>query len=239
MTGYISQMTCQATGGGDFCQNHVIFRQLMSVKDKAVTAEETATRILVCLEEIALEKGLDALSMRDVAKRTGISLASLQYHYPSKAVLLEAFVKRAVDDFRDQTRAILEGSGDGEPIVPIVIQHALEEVTENEQGSTDLLLLIWARSLHDKTTHDNFAAYMRIYLEAMAEAVGIDYPELTASQRLLAATLIVSMLEGFTATYNMAKTLGVDSDSLLDAAKQMAEAISRHCKTTKETTESP
>jgi len=44
--------------------------------------------------ELLLERGYEATTMRDLAERTGLSLGSLYYHFPSKEHLIQGFYAR-------------------------------------------------------------------------------------------------------------------------------------------------
>ena len=59
-------------------------------------SEETRTRILDAAEELFVEMGFAAASLRAIASRAGVNLAAAHYHFGSKEGLLGATVHRRV-----------------------------------------------------------------------------------------------------------------------------------------------
>lgn len=55
---------------------------------------DTRTAILDCAETMVAERGYDGFSAREVAAAVGIKPASLYYHFPSKAGLVTAVLRR-------------------------------------------------------------------------------------------------------------------------------------------------
>lgn len=55
---------------------------------------ETKERILDVAERLFAEDGFDATSLRNVTAAAGVNLAAVNYHFGSKAALLEAVVRR-------------------------------------------------------------------------------------------------------------------------------------------------
>ncbi len=82
-----------------------------------VTARQTsntagsAARILDVAERLVQVRGFNGFSYADVAAELGVTKASLHYHYPGKAELGEALIKRYAARFAEALRAIdAEGS---------------------------------------------------------------------------------------------------------------------------------
>lgn len=67
---------------------------------------ETASLILQAADELFGEKGLDAVSVRDVAERAGVNKALVFYYFASKEQLFEAVLER----YYEAHRAALEES---------------------------------------------------------------------------------------------------------------------------------
>lgn len=187
------------------------------------TNPSTAERALDCLEALAVDKGLDALSMRDVAKRLGISLAALQYHYPVKAKLIEAFITRAVEDYVGQVRDLMASIKDG-PRLPHIVRFTLGE---NRAAMTrdSVLSMIEGRAQHDEAAAAALHLAMQAYLELVKTVIQEDYPRLSPDDARVAAALIVALLEGAAGTFDAAESLGVDPSVLLRATLDAALAI--------------
>ena len=183
---------------------------------------DTQHKALDSLEKIALEKGLDALSMRDVAKGVDISLAALQYHFPTKADLFRAFIERTVDQLEGGFEGILTSSQD-QPKIPLLVRYMLDETVDNDQGA--LITMIWTRALHDDVAASSAEELTNVYLAGVKEIVSKDHPNISAEQITLAATLIASLLDGFTATYAAAVKSGMSPKLIANAASDVASEI--------------
>src|SRR5262245_57804555 len=58
---------------------------------------ETRTRILDAAEELFMQHGFEATSMRLLTSRAGVNLAAVNYHFGSKHALIEAVFRRRLD----------------------------------------------------------------------------------------------------------------------------------------------
>ena len=81
--------------------------------------------------------------MRDVAKRAGISLAALQYHYQSKDALIAGFVETKLDEYRKEVGSIRSTS---KPTAELrsLIAHAVGQTLDKQTG--DVFAMLEARS---------------------------------------------------------------------------------------------
>ena len=68
----------------------------LSKRTTRADSEETRTRILDAAEELFVEMGFAAASLRAIASRAGVNLAAAHYHFGSKEGLLGATVHRRV-----------------------------------------------------------------------------------------------------------------------------------------------
>lgn len=81
--------------------------------DKAAMAEgaanPTAERVLVATEALCAERGLESVSIRDIAKKAGVSVSVIYHHYGSKIDLLKAVIYRRMGElFFTQSRMFEE-----------------------------------------------------------------------------------------------------------------------------------
>jgi TetR/AcrR family transcriptional regulator, transcriptional repressor for nem operon len=75
-------------------------------------SDATATRILDVAARLAQTRGFNGFSYADVAAELGLTKATLHYHYPSKARLGEALIKRYASRFA-AALATVDASGVG------------------------------------------------------------------------------------------------------------------------------
>ena len=178
----------------------------------------TALRALECLEGLAIERGLDSLSMRDVAKSVGIKLASLQYHYPSKTDLIDAFVEHKIGECEANMDAILES--DAPDAIEKAIRYTVKETFEANDRS--LYAMIEARAHYDESSERAIQRYMKCYLSRLRSIIGAADPALSKKEALLKATMITSLLEGLHSTHQAARALGLSRSKLSETAVQTA-----------------
>lgn len=183
---------------------------------------DTALRALECLEDLALEKGLDDVSMRDVAKRLGISLAALQYHYPSKSALLDGFVNRTIDAYRDRIGAMAGGGVRRSDLSALVRFCAEETLQMSEHG---LLAMIEARSHHDEGARRAMERFMGAYVDVLFDSVVSERPDLSPSDARAAAMMICALLEGLPAAIAAGSGGKGDTEDVLRRVPRVALAI--------------
>ncbi len=69
----------------------------MAARPKASEARDTRTEILNAALELFADKGFYGVSIRDVARATGVGVSALYHHFPSKEELFEAVVLEVRD----------------------------------------------------------------------------------------------------------------------------------------------
>ena len=69
---------------------------------------ETRTRILDAAEELFMQHGFEATSMRQLTAQAGANLAAVNYHFGSKDALIEAVFRRRLDAMNAARIAELE-----------------------------------------------------------------------------------------------------------------------------------
>lgn len=177
---------------------------------------------MALMAEIALEKGLDALSMRDVAKRAGISLAALQYHFPSKDALIATFVDARLTGYRNEVGEIRSASDEASELRNIVVFAARQTLDER---TGDIFAMLEARAIHAPSTALALDGFMRSYLETVCDALRRRHPLMPLKDAQLAATRIVAMIEGLSSVRSAAQGMGLSRDDLCEAVAMMAEAV--------------
>jgi AcrR family transcriptional regulator len=183
---------------------------------------DTALRALGCLEEIALRKGLDDVSMRDVARGLGISLAALQHHYPTKAALFDAFVRHSVDFYRQRIGDVVAAGGKGSRFADVVRYMARESAGS---ARTSVLAMIEARAHHDAAANRAMRYFMTSYIELLQELVAAEFPAMAPVEALQCATLVCAQLEGLAGVLDTARELGANPEALLEAVQNVVTAI--------------
>ena len=82
---------------------------------------ETRTRILDVAEELFMQHGFEATSMRLLTSTARVNLAAVNYHFGSKDALIEALFQRRLDPMNAERVAALdalEQQAGGQPLAP-------------------------------------------------------------------------------------------------------------------------
>lgn len=86
---------------------------------------DTRSRILDAAEEIARRRGLDALSMRAIAERIGLSAPAAYRHFRSKSEIVRAMIDRGRDRFVRGLAAARRGAEGPEEILAVSARYYL------------------------------------------------------------------------------------------------------------------
>ncbi|MFZ9541416.1 MAG: TetR/AcrR family transcriptional regulator [Ilumatobacteraceae bacterium] len=161
--------------------------------DRRPRASSTTEEILDAAEEILKRRGSEGLSVRAVAQKIGISVGNLQYHFPTRAKLIDAVFSRRGDEFRAAILGKVENLDDPRERFETIVDLWLASQHQPDQA---LFWHLWAISAHDvdakltmKKVYNEMIDYLRLILRE------ID-PDLSVSHARRKAALIVSMVEG-------------------------------------------
>ena len=111
---------------------------------------ETRTRILDAAEELFMQHGFEATSMRQLTAQAGANLAAVNYHFGSKDALIEAVFRRRLDAMNASRIAELdrlEKDNAGRPPTPRQIIGAfvgvsLRMVEDSKSGGRNFIRLL-------------------------------------------------------------------------------------------------
>lgn len=149
----------------------------------------TKSRILDAAEGLFADKGFDATSLRVITTAAGVNLAAVNYHFGSKARLLEQVFRRRVEPLnQERLRKLTElQARNGEQpsavadILRTFIQPALAVSRNREQGGAVFMRLL-GRSYAEPNEH--FRRFMpELYQDIKlryGEALGAALPQLAA-----------------------------------------------------------
>jgi len=80
--------------------------------------------LLAAARETFVEHGTDA-SLREVARRAGVSIATLYRHFPTREALLEALLRHVFDTLRAQAADLLAAPDPGQALVTWIREMAV------------------------------------------------------------------------------------------------------------------
>ena len=135
----------------------------------ALTSRHHLTDALI---RVVVEQGLDAVSIRTVAREAGVSSGTVQYHFPTKDDLLLAAYQRAIEQVTERAREV---AADDPP--PRVYVHALlgELLPLDDRRETGLrvALAFSARSVHSPRLTELYTHGYRALVDAVANALAL------------------------------------------------------------------
>ncbi len=145
---------------------------------------ETRERVLEVAERLFANRGLDAVSIRDIIAAAGVNLGAINYHFGTKDRLIEAvFERRLVPSTQEQVRAldaVERAAGNLPPkledILEAIFRPVVEAAMDPGRGGATFGKLM-TRSLVDpnpvmeKATQSHFAAVVRRFDSALLRAM--------------------------------------------------------------------
>ena len=114
------------------------------------TSADTKTRILDAAEQLFMEHGFEATSLRSLTSAAGVNLAAVNYHFGSKEVLFQAVLTRRLDPMNQERIELLDGlerEASGRPIsvekvLFAMLIPALRLARDEERGGKNFLRLL-------------------------------------------------------------------------------------------------
>lgn len=133
--------------------------------------------ILQAALEIIADEGYGSLSMRALARASGMKLGALQYHFRTWEDMLRALVAYIAEEIRERFDS-REGNGDVMTVREIA-EFMLDDTVDNELLTDKLWPQLWAMQqvepLVSDLLEDVYAEYLQIF-EAALEASGSQSP---------------------------------------------------------------
>ena len=138
------------------------------------TSADTKTRILDAAEQLFMEHGFEATSLRSLTTAAGVNLAAVNYHFGSKEELFQSVLTRRLDPMNQERIELLEKLERESAAKPITCERilfamlipALRLARDEERGGKNFLRLV-GRAYADP------APFIRHFLsEQYAEMIG-------------------------------------------------------------------
>ncbi len=142
------------------------------------TSADTKTRILDAAEQLFMEHGFEATSLRQLTTAAGVNLAAVNYHFGTKEVLFEAVLTRRLDPMTQERIELLERlerEALGKPlacekVISAMLIPALRVARDERRGGKNFLRLL-GRAYADP------APFIRHFLSAQYAGMIASYKE--------------------------------------------------------------
>jgi len=158
-------------------------------------AHKTLTRkdaILQIARHILVAEGHYRLTMRNLAEKSGMKLASLQYHYPTKTELVSALMDQSIDTYHRMIWNLVNSIGTSEDKAAI---HQLFANYQDEQMNSAFDQL-WALSVQDPSLKQQYGEAYASFWEKISDEVGRFDPSADSDTKRTRAAMIISLLDG-------------------------------------------
>jgi AcrR family transcriptional regulator len=153
---------------------------------------ETQERLLDAAERLFAERGIDAVSSRNITDAAGVNAASIHYHFGTMRGLVVALVERLgqqLGEQRDRSLDALEASGDLtlESVVGALVRSTAELAADpHGRHHAGFIVAVTDRREYMGVVHEVFDPYTRRYLDVLARVT----PHLDEQTRLLRYGLV-------------------------------------------------
>ena len=149
----------------------------------------TKERLLETAEELFAQRGLDGVSVRDLAAAADVNVAAVNYHYQSKENLYREVLVRRLQFKRDasllairQSPRRADGTPELEPLIRAFVAQYLEETITSPGGRNFMRLITW--EMHGpRPAGEAFLRELVVPIQlAFAEALTAAEPRLDRAQ---------------------------------------------------------
>jgi len=163
-------------------------------RHKQARGRERQRQILDIAEQLLIEGGSAALSMRSVADRAQMSLGNLQYYFKTRDDLIEAVVEEMSRSYEERIKEIVLSALTAEEQLFKLAEFMVEDF-RTPAGST-LFWELWALSAHNAAAAEAVNRFHDMERKTIRGLVTALSPHLTKAEAGHRATMIASLFEG-------------------------------------------
>lgn len=170
--------------------------KISALRDPARTrAIGRAAEILEKATDLLSEGGFETFSMRRVAERAGLTLAALQYHFPTRADLVREMIEHRVDLYEDEMRERLARlPDDPERVFLGVIDWLLDDCRFEPAAS--FTVQFWAFAAYDEQGRILLDRYMFHYRALLGLLIRRLNPAVGEAESVARGAVLSVMIDG-------------------------------------------
>jgi AcrR family transcriptional regulator len=166
----------------------------MSTRGTFQKGQERREAILDAAEQLLVDEGHAALSLRAVAQRAGIRLGNLQYYFTTREELVRALLARVLERATVRVEEWMGAAGEGPGALEAALEPLLEE--QLDPASYRLFFDLWALAAREPAIAAELRTFYTRYTAAVAGMLRQAAPELSRAEAGARAELLVALLEG-------------------------------------------
>ncbi len=155
----------------------------------------TFEQIIRAAENVLVEKGHAALTLRGVAEACGLQVGNLSYYFPTKRALVKALLDSLIANYQgDMAQIELRDSADSEAMLTSVMFYWMKE--NQTRRTSRIYVELWSMGNNDAELREAVdRAYLNGRIRFNRIFKGIN-PELTESELSALTVLAISLMEG-------------------------------------------
>lgn len=205
---------------GDAAANVPATGRLSTVRSRNKKKE-----IIAAFKQVLVEEGHANLSMRRIADACGMKLGNLQYYYPTRDDLIDAFVE---DWIRiEQAERMLLISENLTPLEAILkwLDDAFVHLTKHNYENGVTMVSLWTLTCHDeraRVRQRQWYSEQRKYYGKMVEAAQPGLTKVAAQER---AAALMALFEGLVIQFVIHNSTQAKLSRVRQALRSAAEAI--------------
>lgn len=162
---------------------------------KRLTAPERNEIILKAAKEIIVHEGFSKFSLRYVAEKSGIRLATLQYYFPNKERLFRAVFEDALNAEGERIKRLVTraGQSSGDVLKARISGHFKANLHDETVG---FFYQLWARARLDSFAAELVDEFYERNIGIVADMIRAHNPTVSRKEAARRATFVLAVLEG-------------------------------------------
>jgi AcrR family transcriptional regulator len=190
----------------------------MSTEHQEIALSDRKEQILLAAIEILASKGYGKLTMRGLARASGMKLGALQYHFRTWEDMLRALAAYIADAYRQSWEA-LNPNGE-EASLQDLVRFIMDDPAGSTLSGDEFFPQLWAMAQVEPAMAEKLDELYAVYLEKLEErltALGSHAPAADA-------LAIMSLLEGSIVFVGDGRRWANHADAVRDAIRELLEA---------------
>ena len=156
----------------------------MAIASKAPSSQKTTqftgtrkAQIIDVAKNLMVDEGLSALTMRRVARESGISPGNLHYHFPNYGLMLGALVDAVLEPYLTKFEA-LKAESQGNPVTALtaVIESVIDDLGNKE--TTMFFPELWVLANRDDKAEQQMRKLYDAYMDVLIGLINNIRPDL-------------------------------------------------------------
>lgn len=179
--------------------------------------QQTVSAILEAARDALVEEGYPGLTMRNVARRAGITVGNLSYYYARRDDLLHDLLDAVIQGYVEDFDRIVENP-DRSPDERLedMIRFVVGDLATKE--TTGFFPALWGLAAHNEAAAKEMTYVYDIERNAFARVIAAMRPDLSKKDREILALFISASIEGHTVFIGWKRDRAADGPAIANVA---------------------